>query len=413
MTDWIFRGNREDFDIDQYLRDFDYIYWAVKHKKHQDEMQIGDRVFIWRSKGKSKAPYGLVAFGRIVEPPVSKHNVIYPEFLLEEYWTKREVSEIKVGIKLQSVRLSLDAGMVESGLLSRDKELAQMQLLTARQGTNFRLTTEQFNRIWTLWVGDDSNADVREGQTDSRKTREQIYANLKGKMERAGFVFEKEQTPYFQDEREKELKFVHPELQRKFEGLKIANRARKYYIKPLADDQNSEVGFTTGKTSPLFRGELFPQPNSSDTYKNPNNELNAWVNRPNDNTLDRLLAEIKNYLSPTEDEVHNYLTVEIIQSSKLSSAQRLKRLRHADKKPASISVKATAFKRNPDVVAEVLFQAKGECGDCHKDAPFIRKSDGTPYLEVHHKIPLSQGGDDTVENAIALCPNCHRKRHYG
>ncbi len=25
---------------------------------------------------------------------------------------------------------------------------------------------------------------------------------------------------------------------------------------------------------------------------------------------------------------------------------------------------------------------------------------------------LANNGDDTVENAIALCPNCHRKAHY-
>ncbi|MFM0350878.1 HNH endonuclease [Paraburkholderia sp. RL17-347-BIC-D] len=28
-------------------------------------------------------------------------------------------------------------------------------------------------------------------------------------------------------------------------------------------------------------------------------------------------------------------------------------------------------------------------------------------------MPLAQGGPDTVANAIALCPNCHRERHYG
>jgi len=28
-------------------------------------------------------------------------------------------------------------------------------------------------------------------------------------------------------------------------------------------------------------------------------------------------------------------------------------------------------------------------------------------------VPLSEGGEDTLENAIALCPNCHRKMHYG
>ncbi|WP_163591073.1 HNH endonuclease, partial [Klebsiella variicola] len=39
--------------------------------------------------------------------------------------------------------------------------------------------------------------------------------------------------------------------------------------------------------------------------------------------------------------------------------------------------------------------------------------DGTPFLEVHHIEWLSNGGEDSVENAIALCPNCHRQAHFG
>lgn len=59
------------------------------------------------------------------------------------------------------------------------------------------------------------------------------------------------------------------------------------------------------------------------------------------------------------------------------------------------------FQRNPDVIAEVLIRAKGICEKCGKDAPFKRSSDGTPYLEVHHIKRLADGGEDTVENAIA------------
>jgi len=44
---------------------------------------------------------------------------------------------------------------------------------------------------------------------------------------------------------------------------------------------------------------------------------------------------------------------------------------------------------------------------------FIRKKDNTPYLEVHHKIQLAEGGEDSIENAIAVCPNCHRELHFG
>lgn len=96
-----------------------------------------------------------------------------------------------------------------------------------------------------------------------------------------------------------------------------------------------------------------------------------------------------------------------------SQKERLERLQSAPTLPERIEVITTAFLRNPDVIAEVLHRAKGICGKCGKPAPFTRKSNGTPYLEVHHWIPLSEGGEDTVENAGALCPNCHRQAHHG
>ena len=71
------------------------------------------------------------------------------------------------------------------------------------------------------------------------------------------------------------------------------------------------------------------------------------------------------------------------------------------------------FIRNPDVVAEVKIRAKGFCESCKNEAPFKTAAKGEPYLEVHHVITLANGGPDTVENCLALCPNCHRKMHYG
>ena len=34
-----------------------------------------------------------------------------------------------------------------------------------------------------------------------------------------------------------------------------------------------------------------------------------------------------------------------------------------------------------------------------------------PFLETHHVIWLADGGDDSIENTVALCPNCHKKMH--
>lgn len=103
---------------------------------------------------------------------------------------------------------------------------------------------------------------------------------------------------------------------------------------------------------------------------------------------------------------------DVLRSLSLSSSVRRQRLATARRVPERVSVTTSVFIRNPDVVAEVLFRAKGRCEACGQDAPFNRKSDGSPYLEVHHKVTLASGGDDTVENAIAVCPNCHRAAHY-
>lgn len=68
--------------------------------------------------------------------------------------------------------------------------------------------------------------------------------------------------------------------------------------------------------------------------------------------------------------------------------------------------------RNPDIVELTLLLARGKCNKCKRDAPF-HKPNGQPYLEVHHILPLSQGGLDEPNNVEALCPNCHREKHFG
>lgn len=99
-------------------------------------------------------------------------------------------------------------------------------------------------------------------------------------------------------------------------------------------------------------------------------------------------------------------------ATKLSPTQRKQILTAESKIPELMEVTTQVYKRSPYVVAEVLLRANGKCQRCKRDAPFLRE-DRTPFLEVHHIEWLSRGGDDSVENAIALCPNCHRQMHYG
>ena len=96
-----------------------------------------------------------------------------------------------------------------------------------------------------------------------------------------------------------------------------------------------------------------------------------------------------------------------------STERRNSRLSDAAKIPVKLRVTTEVYLRNADVVAAVLERAAGVCERCHKDAPFLRRKNGAPYLQVHHRTQLAHGGEDTVENANALCANCHRELHYG
>lgn len=70
------------------------------------------------------------------------------------------------------------------------------------------------------------------------------------------------------------------------------------------------------------------------------------------------------------------------------------------------------YVRDQRVVDWVLVRSQGICECCLKAAPFEALA-GHPFLEVHHVHPLAEGGPDTIDNAVALCPNCHREVHYG
>lgn len=126
-----------------------------------------------------------------------------------------------------------------------------------------------------------------------------------------------------------------------------------------------------------------------------------------------LPAGAEPFMAIPRDDLDKEFETAIAQSMAEDREKRLKRLSHAPVLPEKVQTVSQGFRRNPDVVVEVLSRAKGICESCGKPAPFLRARDGRPFLEIHHVVTLANGGTDTVENAIALCPNCHRKKHHG
>ncbi|MGF2410772.1 HNH endonuclease [Ferruginibacter sp.] len=167
-------------------------------------------------------------------------------------------------------------------------------------------------------------------------------------------------------------------------------------------------------------------------------EIEQYINFLSEANKDFIDGAIKTHLMPNMKNSHSKGAVEFIfsefgneietpnysefvrleqanltKAQKLTQDERLEILKTINAKPTKTTVNQTVFIRSQIVVAVVLYRADGKCEKCKCNAPFLRDIDNTPYLEVHHIVTLAEGGDDTIENAIALCPNCHRQAHYG
>ncbi|CAM4087296.1 HNH endonuclease [Vibrio neonatus] len=183
----------------------------------------------------------------------------------------------------------------------------------------------------------------------------------------------------------------------------------------------------------VFLDRLAKGPMSNQTFqeliKSENTTANFFAHKQNVIPLAdsiRMLAnklhELPEYLQHEQDVEDIYsadkvrfdLDKAIAESMKDTLKNRKKRLESSPKYPEKIQTVTTTFKRNPDVIVEVLLRANGVCERCKQQAPFLKRKGNTPYLlEVHHIIRLADGGTDSIDNAQALCPNCHRELHFG
>lgn len=63
----------------------------------------------------------------------------------------------------------------------------------------------------------------------------------------------------------------------------------------------------------------------------------------------------------------------------------------------AIVLTTLAFAFSNSIRNEVRKRQKNACAECGR----------VGKLQVHHRVPQCMGGDDTIENAIGLCPRCH------
>lgn len=130
---------------------------------------------------------------------------------------------------------------------------------------------------------------------------------------------------------------------------------------------------------------------------------------------EKLWAESHIISSPSLDIDYLPLNSILKKAKKQYDAKLAKYSRHINgtKSKSEVPIKVYVHFNDPRVRIFAIERAKGKCEICASPAPFRRASDGSPYLEIHHKKPLNLGGEDTPDNIIVVCPNCHRKIHFG
>ncbi len=138
----------------------------------------------------------------------------------------------------------------------------------------------------------------------------------------------------------------------------------------------------------------------------------AWIKglKPLSNVGTNVISVINRFLNEFDgatDFIDPSFEVEVANKFKAGSLEEPS----GNQNPAIKKVEVSLVVRDPNVKAWILINANGVCEYCNSSAPFISTS-GIPYLEVHHVKRLADKGADTVDNTVALCPNCHKALHY-
>jgi len=113
---------------------------------------------------------------------------------------------------------------------------------------------------------------------------------------------------------------------------------------------------------------------------------------------------------PNFDDLKTQLERQEREASRLSTAQLLQQIKSNNNPANSRTVTTNQHARDARISALVKRLAAGNCHLCGEGAPFNNKK-GEPYLEAHHIKWLAMGGEDSLNNTVALCPNCHRRMH--
>jgi predicted restriction endonuclease len=119
--------------------------------------------------------------------------------------------------------------------------------------------------------------------------------------------------------------------------------------------------------------------------------------------------QIENFENELEQhEIENSVEVD---SEKINKEELYKKIIECEnEKSEKITINGKAYKRNNYLMVQIKKYRNYKCQFCSTTIP---KASGGYYIEACHIKPKAEGGKDSLDNILILCPNCHKLFDYG
>jgi predicted RNA-binding protein with PUA-like domain len=138
MAYWLFQGNPKYYRIVDAIRDFAQMPWLVT--RYAKEIKPGDGVLVWMA-GKEAGLYAIAA--------VLDTAKLMPEPPDGSYWLDKSRIGQKPQATIQFTDKLLERPLLR-GALMQDPVLKSLTVIRQPNGTNFKVTPEQWQRVYEL-----------------------------------------------------------------------------------------------------------------------------------------------------------------------------------------------------------------------------------------------------------------------
>ena len=377
---WVFQANPGRFDIDGFFaaRPATTTFLVTRYRQ---EIAVGDQVFIWRSiGGGNQDAAGIIAEGEVIEPIGQRGD----EPAARPFWASPPEADIPADrLVLRLNRIAERRETIRRQWIQEDPVLREMLILRLANATNYEVTDAQAARLNALWsrTGRDwSYADSIAGLWAYHQTHGREVSRLPG-------------SPVADT------------------ALLIGRAVSGVYNKVMnfrsIDPRDERRGLTGGGAMDDRAWADFYDP-ATGTIDD--TRLAAEFHRLWDRTSQTTpVMDADSEQTAIETEARRLCSLEL---GMLMDRYRVT-MRTRRQKPSVRPTATREFARDPLIVAIGKVRASFKCEVPNCKHPMFMDVGNLPYCEVHHILPLAEGGEDDLDNVACLCPAHHREVHHG